>query len=165
MSFAILNQPPSAIDALPALLQPIALHGLAKDVAHRYPDAKRCLPIWCWRAHNYDIRDALDEPTLTRATPSTTLKDVISHASTPRWQSSSSLSATSKRKARRAAPPIYSPEAVAVLAAGSLLFSPVRQRAAALLSGTGGKARSRAAFDNIGTIRRNEAIAEASWIH
>ena len=43
MTFAILNQPPAAIEALPALLQPIALHGLAKDVAHRYPDAKEML--------------------------------------------------------------------------------------------------------------------------
>src|SRR2546425_1004755 len=43
MTFAILNQPPAAIDSLPALLQPIALHGLAKDVAHRYTDAKEML--------------------------------------------------------------------------------------------------------------------------
>src|SRR5258708_1176561 len=43
MTFAILNQPPAAIDSLPTLLQPIALHGLAKEVAHRYPNAKEML--------------------------------------------------------------------------------------------------------------------------
>jgi len=40
MTFAILNQAPAAIDALPTLLQPIALRGLAKVPARRYADAK-----------------------------------------------------------------------------------------------------------------------------
>src|SRR6266478_6607616 len=163
MTFAILNQPPAAIDSLPALLQPIALHGLAKEVAHRYSDAKEMLTdLDSARAQISSSGRALDEPTLTQSTPSAALKDVISHASTPRWQaSSSSLSAANKRKEKRAAPYLFAGLAVMVLAAGSLLFSPVRQRAAAVLSGSGGEKHVAVLpFDNIGNDPANEAIAE-----
>ncbi len=163
MTFAILNQPPAAIEALPALLQPIALHGLAKDVAHRYPDAKEMLTdLESARAQISTSGMALDEPTLTQSAPSAALKDVISHASTPRWQaSSSSLSTANKRKERRAAPYLFAGLVVVVLAAGSLLFSPVRQRAAAMLSGSGGEKHVAVLpFDNIGNDPANEAIAE-----
>ncbi len=163
MTFAILNQPPAAIDALPALLQPIALHGLAKDVAHRYPDAKEMLiDLESARAQIASSGIALDEATLTQTAPSSALKDVISHASTPRWQaSSSSLSAANKRKERRAAPYLFAGLAVMVLAAGSLLFSPVRQRAAAVLSGSGGEKHVAVLpFDNIGNDPADEAVAE-----
>jgi serine/threonine protein kinase/tetratricopeptide (TPR) repeat protein len=163
MTFAILNQPPAAIEALPAVLQPIALHGLAKDVAHRYPDAKEMLTdLESARAQISTSGMALDEPTLTQSAPSAALKDVISHASTPRWQaSSSSLSAANKPKERRAAPYLFAGLAVMVLAAGSLLFSPVRQRAAAILSGSGGEKHVAVLpFDNIGNDPANEAVAE-----
>ena len=162
MTFAILNQPPAAIEALPAPLQPIALHGLAKDVVHRYPDAKEMLTdLESARAQISSSGMALDEPTLTQSTPSAALKDVISHASTPRWQaSSSSLSAADKRKDRRAAY-VFAGLAVMALAAGSLLFSPVRQRAAAMLSGSGGEKHVAVLpFDNIGNDPANEAVAE-----
>ncbi len=70
MTFAILNQPPAAIEALPALLQPIVLHGLAKDVAHRYPDAKEVLAdLESARAQFTTSGIALDEPTLTQSAP------------------------------------------------------------------------------------------------
>src|SRR5258708_27662923 len=105
---------------------------------------------------------ALDEPTLTQSAPSAALKDVISHASTPRWQaSSSSLSAANKPKARPAAPYLFAGLAVVVLATGSLLFSPIRQRAAAVLSGSGGEKHVAVLpFDNIGNDPANEAVAE-----
>jgi eukaryotic-like serine/threonine-protein kinase len=163
MTFAILNQPPAAIEALPALLQPIALHGLAKDVAHRYPDAKELLiDLQSARAQITSSGIALDEPTLTQTTPSAALKDVISHASTPRWQaSSSSRSAADKRRDRRAAPYLFAGLALMMLAAGALLFSPVRQRAAAMLSGSGGEKHVAVLpFDNIGNDPANEAVAE-----
>jgi len=163
MTFAILNQPPAAIEALPTLLQPIVLHGLAKDIAHRYPDAKEILAdLESARSQFTASGIALDEPTLTQTAPSAALKQVISHASTPRWQaSSSSLSAANKRKERRAAPYLFAGLAVMVLAAGSLLFSPVRQRAAAVLSGSGGEKHVAVLpFDNIGNDPANEAVAE-----
>jgi serine/threonine-protein kinase len=104
---------------------------------------------------------ALDEPTLTQSTPSAALKDVISHASTPRWQaSSSSLSAANKRKEGPAAPYLFAGLAATVLAAGSLLFSPVRQRAAAVLSGSGGEKHVAVLRSTIGNDPANEAVAE-----
>jgi serine/threonine protein kinase/tetratricopeptide (TPR) repeat protein len=164
MTFAILNQPPAAIDSLPALLQPIALHGLAKEVAHRYPEAKAMLAdLEAARAQFTSSGLPLDEPTLTTAAiPSAALKEVISHASTPRWQASSSaLAAANKPKGRRIAPYFFAALAAVVLAAVSLLFPPVRQRAASILSGGGGEKHVAVLpFDNIGNDPANEAVAE-----
>jgi len=164
MTFAILNQPPAAIDSLPVLLQPIALHGLAKDVAHRYPDAKEMLAdLEAARVQFTSSGLPLDEPTLTGAAiPSAALKDVISHASTPRWQASSAaVAAVSKPKSRAVAPYFFAALAAVVLAAGSLLFPAVRQRAASILSGSGGEKHVAVLpFDNIGNDPANEAVAE-----
>jgi len=164
MTFAILNQPPAAVDSLPALLQPIALHGLAKEVAHRYPDAKEMrADLEAARAQFTSSGLPLDEPTLTGAAiPSGALKDVISHASTPRWQASSAaVAAASKPKSRAVAPYFFAVLAAVVLAAGSLLFPAVRQRAASILSSSGGEKHVAVLpFDNIGNDPANEAIAE-----
>src|SRR5215467_7581468 len=66
MTFAILNQAPAAIDVLPALLQPIALHGLAKDPAQRYATAKEMLSdLASARAQISTSGIPLEEPTLT----------------------------------------------------------------------------------------------------
>src|ERR1043166_5251391 len=97
MTFAILNQPPAAIDALPALLQPIALRALAKDPAHRYANAKEILTdLESARAQFSSSGIALDEPTLTQGQQSeamkAALKEIASHASTPRWQAGSTAS-------------------------------------------------------------------------
>jgi eukaryotic-like serine/threonine-protein kinase len=166
MTFAILNQPPAAIDALPAMLQPIALHGLAKDVTHRYPDAKEMLTdLEAARAQFTSSGIPLDEPTLTQAVPSDALKEVISHASTPRWQAGSAVQAAAasavQPKRRRVAAYFFAALAAIVLVAGSLLFPPVRQRAAALLSGSAGEKHVAVLpFDNIGNDPANEAVAE-----
>jgi len=167
MTFAILNQPPAAIEALPALLQPIVLHGLAKDIAHRYPNAKEVLTdLESARAQLTSSGIALDEPTLTQLVPSAALKQAISHASTPRWQAGSATAqavagATATPKARRVAPYFFVALAAVVLAAGSLLFPSVRQRAANLLSGSGGEKHVAVLpFDNIGNDPANEAVAE-----
>lgn len=177
MTFAILNQPPAAIDALPALLQPIALRGLAKDQAHRYPNAKEILTdLESARAQFTSSGIALDEPTLTQGPQSETmkaaLKEIATHASTPRWQAGTAASqavasasqsgaAVSDAKKSRVAVYFFAALAVVVLAASSLLFPSVRQRAAAVLSGTAGaKHVAVLPFDNIGNNPANEAVAE-----
>src|SRR5256885_9587071 len=171
MTFAILNQPPAAIEALPALLQPIALHGLAKDVAHRYPDAKEMqTDLEAARAQITTSGIALDEPTLTQSTPSAALpsaalRDVISHASTPRWQAGSAaaqaVAAAGAAKSRRLAGYFFAALAAMVLGAGSLLFPSVRQHAAAMLSGSGGEKHVAVLpFDNIGNQPGHVAGAE-----
>ena len=171
MTFAILNQPPAAIDALPALLQPIALRGLSKEAAHRYATAKDILTdLEDARAQFTSSGTALDEPTLTQNEPSeavkAALKEIASHASTPRWQTppvtalnSATAVATSPNK--KLAPYFFAALAVVVLAAGSLLFPSVRERAAAVLNGTAGaKHVAVLPFDNIGNDPQNEAVAE-----
>ena len=171
MTFAILNQPPAAIDALPALLQPIALRGLAKDQAHRYPNAKDILTdLESARAQFTSSGIALDEPTLTSGPQSeimkAALKEIATHASTPRWQASSASQASATAAAavsskRKVAPYLLAALVLLVLAAGSLLSPSVRQRAAAVLSGTAGaKHVAVLPFDNIGKNPANEAVAE-----
>src|SRR5215469_11507835 len=91
MTFAILNQPPAAIDALPALLQPIALRGLAKETVHRYADAKDVLAdLESARTQLSSSAMPMDEATLTQGPQSdaakAALRKIQSHASTPRWQ-------------------------------------------------------------------------------
>jgi len=177
MTFAILNQPPAAIDALPALLQPIALRGLAKDQGHRYPNAKEMLTdLESARAQFTSSGIALDEPTLTQGPQSeamkAALKEIASHASTPRWQAGTAASQAvaaasqsgatlSDAKKSRVAVYFFAALAVVVLAASSLLLPSVRQRAAAVLSGTAGaKHVAVLPFDNIGNDPANEAVAE-----
>jgi len=167
MTFAILNQPPAAIDALPALLQPIALRGVAKDQAHRYPNAKEILTdLESARAQFASSGIALHEPTLTQGPQSEAMKaafkEIATHASTPRWQASSGVSqAASASPKRRVAPYLFAALALVVLGAGSLVFPSVRQRAAAVLSGTASaKHVAVLPFDNIGNDPANEAVAE-----
>jgi tetratricopeptide (TPR) repeat protein len=174
MTFAILNQPPAAIDALPALLQPIALRALAKDPAHRYANAKEILTdLESARAQFSSSGIALDEPTLTQGQQSeamkAALKEIASHASTPRWQAGSTASqaaaaantAAATAAKRSVAPYFFAALALLVLAASSLLFPSVRQRAAAMLSGTAGaKHVAVLPFDNIGNDLANQAVAE-----
>ena len=173
MTFAILNQPPAAIDALPALLQPIALRGLSKEVAHRYATAKDILAdLQDARAQFTSSGIALDEPTLTQAESSeavkAVLKEIASHASTPRWHTPpvtalNSATATGGETSpnKKIAPYFFAALAAVILAAGSLLFPSVRERAAALLSGTAGaKHVAVLPFDNIGKDPQNEAVAE-----
>lgn len=172
MSFAILNQAPAAIDGLPALLQPIALHGLAKDPARRYANAKEMLAdLDAARAQITASGIPLDEPTLTSAggSPevSAALKEVISHASTPRWQAGTAASqaleaqTASTEKSKRVAAIFFAALMVVVLAAASLVVPSVRQRAAAMLNGTAGaKHVAVLPFDNIGNDQANEAVAE-----
>ena len=177
MTFAILNQPPAAIDALPALLQPIALRGLAKDPAHRYPNAKEILTdLESARAQFTSSGIELDEATFTSGPQSeavkAALKEIATHASTPRWQAPSALAqseasrsqsgtAVSGPQKNKVALYLFSALALLVLGAGSLLVPSVRQRAAAVLSGTAGaKHVAVLPFDNIGKDPQNEAVAE-----
>src|SRR4029434_6077338 len=176
MTFAILNQQPAAIDALPALLQPIALRGLAKDQAHRYPNAKEMLTdLESARPQFASSAIALDEPTFTQGPQSeavkAALKEIATHASTPRWQaatapsegaaSATANSAGASAPKRSVAAYFFAALAVLVLGASALLFPGVRQRAPAVLSGSAGaKHIAVLPFDNIGNDRANEAVAE-----
>jgi eukaryotic-like serine/threonine-protein kinase len=161
MTFAILNQPPAAIDALPPLVQPAVLKALAKDPAHRYLNAREILTdLETFRSQLTSGGLPADEPTFSGSGPSETVKaalrEIATHASTPRWQGPGAP-ATAKRKT---VPYLFSALAGAALLAGALLFPAVRQRTAGMLLGAGEKHVAVLPFDNIGSDPANQAVAE-----
>jgi serine/threonine protein kinase/tetratricopeptide (TPR) repeat protein len=86
MTFAILNQPPSAVDAVPAPVQPIVYRALSKQASHRYANATEMVQdLEAARAQITATPLPLDEPTVTRTVSSRELKQFVQNASTPRW--------------------------------------------------------------------------------
>jgi serine/threonine-protein kinase len=157
MSFAILNQPPAALDAVPPLLQPIAYRALSKDVAHRYASGQEILAdLTAARAQLTSSNAAgsissTDAATLTNAISSRELKQFAERASSPRWQ-------TAQPKKSRL--PIYALLAAAILLTAALLIPEVRGRLGGFLSSTTEKHIAVLPFDNIGGDPANEPVAE-----
>src|SRR5271170_4603288 len=88
MTFAILNQPPAAIDAVIPLLQPIVLRALSKLPAHRYAGGREILgDLEAARAQLSGALSEADPPTATRAVNPRELEEYLAHATTPRWTS------------------------------------------------------------------------------
>jgi len=163
VSFAILNQAPAAIDALPAAFQPIALRGLAKKPEHRYATAKDLLAdLESFRGQIAASGLPAEPPTSVNDKTSAALKEILSHASEPRWATPSSATATTLAPSkRRAAAYLFSALGVVVLAAFTLFVPSLRQRAAALVFGKGGEKHVAVLpFDNIGNDPANESVAE-----
>ncbi|HLZ11648.1 MAG TPA: protein kinase [Candidatus Acidoferrum sp.] len=162
MSFAILNQPPAAIEALPDAMQPVALRGLAKKPEHRYATAKDLLAdLESFRAQLTTSGLPLDPPTALGANSSAARKEIMSRASEPRWASASPPAQAAAQPKRRIGPYLYAALALLSLAALALLIPPVRQRAAALLfPKSAEKHVAVLPFDNIGNDPANEPIAE-----
>src|SRR5713101_603171 len=156
MTFAILNQPPAALDAVPPLLQPIAYRALSKKPEHRYSDAKEMLADL--EAARLQIKTApagtpQDAATLTNAVSARELEQAAERASTPRWQTAS------QQKSRA---PVYATVGLlggAILVSGLLLITPLRERAAALLHSGGESHIAVLPFDNIGNDPSNEVLA------
>jgi serine/threonine protein kinase/tetratricopeptide (TPR) repeat protein len=92
MTFAILNQPPSALDAVPAPLQPIIYRALSKKAAQRYASAEQMRKdLETARAEITATPMPLEEPTVTRAITPRELKQYVENASTPRWSAAPRL--------------------------------------------------------------------------
>jgi eukaryotic-like serine/threonine-protein kinase len=86
MTFAILNQAPAAIDAVPADVRPIIYRALSKQAAKRYATAGEMLKdLEAARAAIAAAPAPLEEPTLTRAIHPRAVKQYVENASTPRW--------------------------------------------------------------------------------
>ena len=86
MTFAILNQPPSAVDAVPAPVQPIVYRALSKQVSHRYASTEEMVQdLDAARAQITSTPAAQDEPTVTRTVSPKDVRRYIENASTPRW--------------------------------------------------------------------------------
>jgi serine/threonine protein kinase/tetratricopeptide (TPR) repeat protein len=124
MTYAILNQPPAALDVVPKTVQPIALRALSKKPDGRYSRADEMLR---------DLEAALaeitaspapaEEPTVTRSVKARELKQYMENASTPSWV------VGNPKKARR----LLVASVGTVLAAIAIsIFPPVRERFAGL---------------------------------
>ena len=117
MTFAILNQPPTAVDAVPPPLQPIVYRALSKQASHRYASADEM-------AQDLEIAQTQitstplpqDAPTITKTLSPREVKRYMENASTPRWKAQS-------RSSRLA---LVAATAIVLLAAGVLSFPRVR---------------------------------------
>lgn len=156
MTFAILNQPPAALDNLPPAFRPVAYKALAKQPEHRYPSAKELL------ADLESIQQQLtassnaagmDAATLTNVVSPQELRKIASHASTPRWSTSTSQPRPSRRG-------LYITFAVLSLALLSLLLPQVRERLAALLATGRENHIAVLPFDTLGNDPANDALAQ-----
>src|SRR5260370_315754 len=156
MTFAILNQPPAALDVIPPLLQPIAYRALSKKPEHRYSNAKEMLAdleaarLQITSEPTCTLQDAA---TLTNAISARELKEAAERASTPRWQTAS------QKKSRALVYATIGVAGGAILIAGLLLITPLRERAVALFHSGGESHIAVLPFDNIGKDPANEAAA------
>jgi serine/threonine protein kinase/tetratricopeptide (TPR) repeat protein len=151
LTFAILNQPPAVLDAVPPLIQPIVYRALAKDPAHRYSNAgEMCSEMESVRAQITAQTDESDSSGLT-ATSVKGLKQFRERASTPQWPG------TQKKKMAWG---WLAGMAVAVLAGLLLFIPPVRERVAAMFGGGGAKHIAVLPFENIGNNPADEPVAQ-----
>jgi eukaryotic-like serine/threonine-protein kinase len=90
MTFAILNQPPSALDAVPDAVQPAIYRTLSKKPEHRQANASELLSdLEEARAKITSSPPATEHPTLTRNLSPRELKKMVQNASTPTWNEKS----------------------------------------------------------------------------
>ena len=142
MTFAILNQAPSALDAVPDAVQPLIYRTLSKKPEHRQADAAELLK---------DLEDARvqitaspvpqEQPTVTRSLSPRELKKIVENASTPRWNE------TSPQWMARAA--LVAMILLLVLT-GILLVPPVREELAGLVYASTEKHIAVLPFKNVG---------------
>ncbi|MEQ1473309.1 MAG: protein kinase [Candidatus Acidiferrum sp.] len=153
LAFAILNQPPAVLDAVPPLIQPIVYCALAKDPAHRYASAaEMCNELENVRAQITAQTDARDTGGMTATSLAAKgLKQYKERASTPQW--------TGAEK-KKTASPWLAVVGVAVLAGLLLFVAPVRERVAGLFGSQSAKHIAVLPFENIGNNPADEPVAQ-----
>jgi serine/threonine protein kinase/tetratricopeptide (TPR) repeat protein len=151
---AILNEPPQAMDGVPAELQQIVYRALAKDVANRYQTCAEILADL--RAIRSRLPEPAAEPDPSAATRSVRPADFQKYLE----QASNSAWGPAPRK-RSAMQWVLLAGAVLLVAAAGLSFVPsVRERFAGSLAASGQKHIAVLPFDNFGNNPANEALAE-----
>jgi serine/threonine protein kinase/tetratricopeptide (TPR) repeat protein len=156
MTFAILNQAPTALDKLPPAIRPIAYKALAKQPENRYPSGKEILEdleAVRQQVASSESTAGMEADTLTSVVPPKELRKVISHASTPRWASPASQPIASNRG-------LYITFGVVALALLSLLLPSVRERLSTLLAAGRENHIAVLPFDTLGDDPSNEALAQ-----
>jgi eukaryotic-like serine/threonine-protein kinase len=154
MTFAILNQPPTGLDAVPGAVQPIVYRALSKKASHRYARTEDLVKdLEMARAEITATPAPLEEPTVTRPISARELKQYVENASTPRWGPKPS------KTAQRA---LLGGVVVVVVALAALLVPAVREQLAGLAYAyTGGEKHIAVLpFANAGTDPEYEPVAE-----
>jgi eukaryotic-like serine/threonine-protein kinase len=124
MTFAILNQAPSALDAVPDAVKPLIYRTLSKKPEHRQANASELLSdLEEARSKITATPPAPDYPTVTRNLSPREIKKFIDNASTPRWNSGGT------RWVTRAALAVMT---LLLVATAVMLLPPVREKLAGL---------------------------------
>jgi eukaryotic-like serine/threonine-protein kinase len=151
MTFAILNQPPAALDAVPDAIRPLLYKALSKKPEHRHPNADE---LWkdleFARAEITSTATAVEEPTLSRAITPRELKKIIENASTPRWDAS---------QARWPVRLVLVMITLALIAAAGVFLPAVREGLAGLVYASTDKHIAVLPFENIGNDPAYEPVA------
>src|SRR5262245_1216917 len=126
MTFAILNQPPGALDLVPAPLSPILYRALSKKPEHRYANASEILTnLEAARAEILDSPSPHSEPTHTHAVTPRELKHFVHNASTPTWTTHTRGPNVTRWLA-------FTSLAIILVAVSAFLLPPSRERLAGL---------------------------------
>src|SRR5215831_1656277 len=129
MTFAILNQPPGALDLVPAPLSCILYRALAKKPEHRYANAAEMLSdLEASRQEILALPAQPSGPTHTHAVTPRELKQFMQHASTPMWTTTRGSPATRWLAVASLA--------IILAATVALLLPPSRERLAGLAYAT-----------------------------
>jgi serine/threonine protein kinase/tetratricopeptide (TPR) repeat protein len=125
MTFAILNQPPAALDVVPPAVRPLVYKALSKKPEHRHANAGDLLKdLESAREQITATPSPPDGPTLTRAVNPRDLKKFVENASTPRW---------SAGHARWPVRLVLAMVMLALIAAASVFLPAVRERLAGMV--------------------------------
>jgi eukaryotic-like serine/threonine-protein kinase len=154
MTFAILNQPPTGLDAVPAAVQPIVYRALSKKASHRYAHTEDLVKdLETARAEITATPAPLEEPTVTRPISARELKEYVENASTPRW------GPTPSKMLQRV---LLAAGVVVLLAVVALLVPAVREQLAGLAYAYSGTEKHIAVlpFTNSGGDPEYEPVAE-----
>src|SRR6266446_4306477 len=152
MTFAILNQPPAALDAVPPPLQPILYRALSKKPENRYPSADDILrDLEAARAGIISSHAAPEEPTLTRAVTPRLLKQYMEDAATPSWTTGISK----KTKGL-----LVGSFGLLVITMAAFLLPPVRERFAGLAYASSEKHIAVLPFTNSGNNPEYQPVAD-----
>jgi eukaryotic-like serine/threonine-protein kinase len=179
MTFAILNQPPTAIDAVIPLLQPVVLRALSKLPAHRYAGGREILgDLEAAKSQMSGTTPVADPPTATKAVDVRELEEIMANATTPRWTAPPATGPSTTGSAQGDAGLYPSTTAtagwgrgwlyagigalsLALVASAALLFSPaLRLRLTDLFSTGEEKHIAVLPIDNVGDDPANAAVAD-----
>jgi serine/threonine protein kinase/tetratricopeptide (TPR) repeat protein len=151
MTFAILNQPPAALDAVPEPVRPVIYRALSKEPEHRHANAGELLQdLKSARALVTSTPPPLDAPTVTQSVSPSELKKFLEYASTPRW---------SRARPRWPARLLIVALTLVVFAIAVLAIPAVREQLAGLVYASTEKHIAVLPFENVGNDPEYDPVA------